>query len=168
MNIEGLDALDHQILTILKENARATFSEIGQKVGLSRVAVKNRMEAMEKSGVIQGYQAVIDTTRVPQGVKFILDVEATPALYQEVVDALATDRYICQLYTTTGDCKLHAMGFAPNMNTLSSHVNHLFRSTKGIRRLSWHLLLSTIKDADGGVEYVRYQKPEYLEGEQPQ
>jgi hypothetical protein len=47
-------------------------------------------------------------------------------------------------------------------------VNHLFRSTKGIQRLSWHLLLSTIKDADGGVEYVRYQKPEYLEGEQPQ
>lgn len=168
MNIEGLDALDKQILASLKENARATFFEIGKQIGLSRVAVKNRIEAMEKSGVIQGYQAIVDATKVPQGVKFILDVEAIPELYQEVVEVLATDRYIRQLYSTTGDCKLHAMGFAPNMNTLSSHVNHLFRSTKGIRRLSWHLLLSTIKDADGGVEYVRYQKPEHLEGEQSQ
>ena len=168
MNIEGLDALDNQILEILKTNARATFSEIGEKVGLSRVAVKNRMEVMEKNGVIQGYKAIVDTTKVPFGVQFILDVEAIPELYQEVVDVLATDRYIRQLYSMTGDCKLHAMGFAPNMNTLSSHVNNLFRNTKGIRRLSWNLLLTTIKDEDGGVEYVRYQKSQHLEGEQSQ
>ena len=67
MNIEGLDALDNRILEVLKNNARATFSEIGEVVGLSRVAVKNRIEVMEKNGVIQGYIAIIDKTKVPQG-----------------------------------------------------------------------------------------------------
>lgn len=166
MNIEGLDALDNRILEVLRNNARATFSEIGENVGLSRVAVKNRIEVLEKNGIIQGYKTVIDETKVPQGVHFILDVEAIPELYQEVVDVLGTDRYLRQVYSTTGECRLHAVGFAPNMNTLESHVNHLFRNTKGIRKLSWHLLLSTIKDEDGGVEYVRYQEPEHLEGEQ--
>ena len=166
MNIEGLDALDNKILEVLKTNARATFSEIGELVGLSRVAVKNRIEVMEKNGVIQGYKAIVDKTKVPQGVQFIIDVEAIPELYQEVVDVLGTDRYLRQVYSTTGDCRLHAIGFAPNTNTLESHVNHLFRNTKGIRKLSWHLLLSTIKDEDGGVEYVQYQEPEHLEGEQ--
>lgn len=80
MNIEGLDALDNKILEELKNNARATFSEIGEVVGLSRVAVKNRIEVMEKNGVIQGYKAIIDKTKVSQGVQFIIDVEAIPEL----------------------------------------------------------------------------------------
>lgn len=50
MNIQGLDVLDNKILDVIKDNARATFSEIGKSVGLSRVAVKNRIEAMERKG----------------------------------------------------------------------------------------------------------------------
>ena len=48
MSIEGLDKLDNAILDLLRENARMSYSDIGEKVGLSRVAVKNRMNAMEK------------------------------------------------------------------------------------------------------------------------
>lgn len=153
MNVEGLDVLDVKILDVLENNARATYSEIGSLVGLSRVAVKNRIEIMEQSGIIRGYKTVIDPTKVPQGVQFIVNVEAIPELYKEVVDTLGTDEYLRQIYTTSGDCRLHAVGFAPNIKTLESHVNHLFLRTKGIRRLSWHLLLTTIKDVDGGVEY---------------
>lgn len=65
MNIEGLDRFDHAILEVIKDHARMSYSEIGEKVGLSRVAVKNRMEIMEKKGIIQGYKTVIDETKVP-------------------------------------------------------------------------------------------------------
>lgn len=166
MNIEGLDVLDNKILDVLKENARASYSEIGDIVGLSRVAVKNRIEIMEKSGIIQGYKTVINPTNVPQGVKFIIDVEVVPEMYQDVVDVLATDKLLRQVYAITGDCRLHAVGFAQNINTLEKHVNYLFLRTKGIRKMSWHLLLTAIKDVDGGVEYVRYQESEHLESEQ--
>lgn len=49
MHIEGLDALDNKILEVIKEDARLSYSEIGSRVGLSRVAVKNRMEVLELS-----------------------------------------------------------------------------------------------------------------------
>ena len=110
-------------------NARATYSEIGGMVGLSRVAVKNRIEIMEQGGIIRGYKTIIDPTKVPQGVQFIVNVEAIPELYKEVVDTLGTDEYLRQIYTTSGDCRLHAVGFAPNIKTLESHVNHLFLRT---------------------------------------
>jgi DNA-binding Lrp family transcriptional regulator len=155
MNIDGLDALDNKIIDVLKENARATFSEIGERVGLSRVAVKNRIEIMEQSGIIQGYKAIVNPTKVPQGIAFTIDVEAMPEMYQEVVEVLARDKFLRQVYSTTGESRLHAIGFAPNVTTLESHVNYLFKNTKGIRRLSWNLLLTTIKDVDGGVEYER-------------
>ena len=76
---------------------------------------------------------------------------------------MTKDRFLRQIYNSTGECRMHCVGFAPNHRTLEAHVNHLFMKTKGIRKMSWHLLLSTIKDVDGGVEYVRYQENEYLE-----
>lgn len=44
MNNEGLDKLDIAILNILKDNARMSYSEIGEKVGVTRVAVKKPNE----------------------------------------------------------------------------------------------------------------------------
>ena len=45
MYLKGLDETDRKILDLLTENARYTYSELGQKLGISRVAVKNRMDA---------------------------------------------------------------------------------------------------------------------------
>ena len=85
MNIEGLDKLDRAILDTIKDNARMSYSDIGEKVGLSRVAVKNHMENMEKSGVIKGYQNVIDETNIPTGISFTLDVEINPEEFELMV-----------------------------------------------------------------------------------
>ena len=51
MYIEGLDELDNRIIEIVKENARLTYSEIGEKVGVSRISVRKRMEALEEKEI---------------------------------------------------------------------------------------------------------------------
>ena len=158
MHFEGLDELDNKILEVIKDNARMSYSDIGEKVGVSRVAVRNRMEAMEKKGVIKGYKTIIDETKSPEGISFVLDVEAIPDAYLDVVNTLKRDSFLRQIYSTTGECRIHCIGFAPNNRTLDSHVNHLFRSTKGIRKMSWHVLLSTLKDVNGGVDNEGYQE----------
>lgn len=155
MNIDGLDKMDRAILTVIKDNARMSYSDIGEQVGLSRVTVKTRMEAMEKAGVIKGYKAILDETSVPEGVSFVVDLEAIPEEYQNVVQVLKNDAFLRKVYTTTGECRFHCEGFAPNMRTLESHINYLFRNTKGIRKISWQMLLTTIKDMDGGVDDER-------------
>ena len=146
MYIEGLDKLDNAILETIKDQARMSYSDIGEKVGLSRVAVKKRMEIMERNGIIKGYRTVLDETKVPEGISFFLDLETIPEEYQNVVSILSRDRFLKRIYSTSGECRLHCVGFAPNASTLDSHVNYLFRSTKGIRKMSWNMLLSTIKD----------------------
>lgn len=163
MNNEGLDKLDYAILETIKDNARMSYSDIGEKVGLSRVAVKHRMDVMEKNRIIKGYHTLIDETKTPEGVSFILDVEVIPQEYESVVENLARDTFLRQIYSTTGECRMHCVGFAPNHRTLEAHVNHLFIKTKGIRKMSWHMLLNTIKDIDGGVDYVRCKESEYME-----
>jgi len=55
-----LDQIDKKILYELDLNGRATFSEIGKKVKLSKQAVKGRINRLEQLGVIKQYFALID------------------------------------------------------------------------------------------------------------
>ena len=50
MNINGIDKTDNRIIDLLLEDGRMSYSEIADRVGLSRTAVKNRIDALEKSG----------------------------------------------------------------------------------------------------------------------
>ena len=52
MFLDGLDQLDQNIIQLLMKNARMSYSEIGERVGISRVAVKMRIQALEKKGII--------------------------------------------------------------------------------------------------------------------
>ncbi len=55
-----LDARDLAILTALQDDARATYADVGSKVGLSASAVHDRVRKLEHQGVIRGYRAVLD------------------------------------------------------------------------------------------------------------
>ena len=66
MQIAGLDDIDNRIIDLLLKNGRASYSEIGAAVGLSRTAAKNRIRALEASGIIRGYQAILDPQAAPR------------------------------------------------------------------------------------------------------
>ena len=143
-----MDKIDHAILEIIKDNARMSYSEIGKAVGLSRVAVKKRMDTMEESGAIRGYRAVIDEEKVLEGIRYTIDIEVIPEHYREVVKVLRADRKLEEIYSTTGDCRIHCIGRSANPTTMDAHVNYLFNHTKGIRKISWHILLSDLRKTE--------------------
>ena len=84
MNIDGLDNKDNEILSLIADNARMSYSDIGEKVGLSRVSVKNRMRILEEKGIIKGYKTVIDAEKSGESIRFFLDVESYPEFWDEV------------------------------------------------------------------------------------
>ena len=163
MHIEGIDETDNRILETIKDNARLSYKDIGMKVGISRVSVRARMDAMQEKGIIKGYQTVIDPASIPGGTRFFLDVECAPDYYEEMVGFLAECKMIRQIYGVSGECRIHAVGFASNLRNLEYFANDLYRSQRGVRRVGCHTVLSTLMDVDGGVEYVRYKEHERLE-----
>jgi Lrp/AsnC family leucine-responsive transcriptional regulator len=56
----SLDELDASILDFLERNGRATNYDVGEAVGLSASAASRRIQALETSGAIRGYRAVVD------------------------------------------------------------------------------------------------------------
>ena len=168
MDVHGIDEIDNKILEVLNDNARLGYTEIGKAIGLSRVAVRNRVENMEKKGIIKGYKTLIDTTSSPGGTKFFVDIETSPEFYESIAVTLSKDSRIRQIYSMTGACKIHAVGFAPTSADVGYFARNLYRNTKGVRRLEWNIVAATLMDVDGGVEYVVREDSgtEHMEGGQ--
>ena len=147
-----MDKLDQRILELIKDNARLSYSEIGKSVGISRVAVKKRMDAMENAGVIRGYRTVIDEEQAQEGIRYTIDIEALPEEYPNVVKTLQDDPKLEEIYSTTGECRSHCVGRSRNKSTMEAHVNYLFNHTKGIRKVSWHILMSDLRKGSVDAE----------------
>ncbi len=60
----NLDDLDWQLLELLQSDGRLTFSELGRRVSLSPPAVTERIRRLEENGIITGYRASVDLTKL--------------------------------------------------------------------------------------------------------
>ncbi len=92
-----LDRFDIAILGELRKDARISWSALGEKVSLSAPAAQRRVQAMQRSGVIQYFTAILDTRAMGAAVKAFIQVKIarhdqdaadqfrnTIALYEEV------------------------------------------------------------------------------------
>ncbi len=82
-----MDETDLEILRLLRENARATLAHISGEIGLSSPSVKDRIDKMEREGVILGYRPVLDHGRLGKGLTAF--VQLTLAYNQCCDDDLA-------------------------------------------------------------------------------
>lgn len=160
MHIEGLDELDNKILSVLEKDARLSFSEIGEQVGLSRVSVKNRMNTLEEKGIIKGYTVVLDSTGLPEGRSFFMDIITEPEMFDEVVDNIAKYDIIRKVYAVTGECRFKAEGFASSNMKYEMFMKSVKRHLEGVKSITIQDVQYTIKDIDGGIDYVRLDERE--------
>ncbi|EFH85159.1 Lrp/AsnC family transcriptional regulator [Ktedonobacter racemifer] len=72
-----LDETNWQLIEALQQNARLSYSELGQRVGLTAPAVAERMRKMEEQGIIRGYRAEVDLAQL--GLPIVALVRLVPA-----------------------------------------------------------------------------------------
>lgn len=97
-----LDDTGWQILTLLQENGRLSFAELGRRVGLSLPAVSERVRRLEEAGIIRGYRAELDPGKIGLPLTVFVRLVTTPAQYPRV-RALVTERSgILECHHVTG------------------------------------------------------------------
>jgi len=99
-----MDALDEQIVACLAEDARMSFAECGERVGLSASAVKRRVDALRESGVIQGFTVVLDPAAGAPTTEAFVELHCRGTVRPDDIRAMLDDHpEVVAAYTVTGD-----------------------------------------------------------------
>lgn len=149
MFLEGLDALDQKIVRLLIENARISYSDIGQEVGISRVAVKARIQALEQRGIIEEYTTIINPQKISGAVSCYFEIETLPDTLAEVTETLKENEAITQVYCVTGKNKLHVHAVAASSEEMEKLIREVIDPLPGVVSCSCNIILSRIKDIKG-------------------
>ncbi len=99
-----LDATDRTILDLLAENARRTFGDIGERVGLSAPAVKRRIDRLEAAGVILGYTARVDHAKLGRPLEAFTEIRFSGDARVDAIAGIADQIAEVQaVFTIAGD-----------------------------------------------------------------
>ena len=138
-----LDETGWHILEALQENARLSFSELGQRVGLSSPAVAERVRRMEDAGIITGYRAEVNTAKIGYPITAIIRVSNSPG--ERCTRLSASTQAIPEVlecYRVTGSDSLIMKVMASSVEHLESLIDRI--SEHG--RLTTSIVLSTVLD----------------------
>ena len=149
MYLDGLEELDQKIVRLLIENARVSYSDLGEKIGLSRVAVKARIQALERRGIIEEYTTVINPQKISGAISCYFEIETTPGSLSEVIDILNGDDTVTQIYRVTGRDKLHVHAVAASGEEMETFLHAVIDTLPGVVSCGCNMILSRIKDIKG-------------------
>jgi len=104
-NRQVIDQTDRRIISELVADGRVSFAELGRRVRLSPPAVAERVQRLERSGVITGYRAQIDPRAVGYQLTAIVRVKPAPRQLSKIPELAAEIPEISECHRITGeDC----------------------------------------------------------------
>lgn len=145
MRIRGVDEIDNRIVDLLLEDGRMSYSEMAERVGLSRTAVKTRIAALERTGIIKGYKAIIDPQAAPDMMTFVVNIETRAEDFEECKRILTKAEETVTIVQTTGNSHLLAVCVSPDVRSMRTFVNGIYKTIPGIQCIQANSILDVIK-----------------------
>ena len=149
-----MDKKDKQIIAILREDSRFTTAQIAAMSGLSEDEVKDRIAAMEQSGIIAKYTVLCNIEKMDSdAVTALIEVKVTPQM-RDGFDAIARDIYkfeeVKDVYLMSGSYDLTVIVEGKNLREVSRFVTERLSVLKDVTATATHFILKKYK-AEGVV-----------------
>jgi Lrp/AsnC family transcriptional regulator for asnA, asnC and gidA len=129
MSVEGTE---QRILSVLEEDAQASYAEIAERAEVSKPTVRKYIEKLEEEGVIVGYSADVDPKKLSGQSIAIVGVDVESERYVAVTPKLKNLDAIEKLYTSSGDHTLMAEVRASNGDELGRIINEGIMQVEGV------------------------------------
>ena len=147
-----MDNTDEKILDLLKGDARMSYQQLGDAIGMTRVAAKKRVMKLERDGIIRGYNTYIKRM---DDVMMIIDIVTSPGKIDNVLQVLCNrTAFIRQIYKTTKENHIHALAVSDDVSDLK-YLTRIIQKQCGddITEFHCHAVKEIIKDVYGGIGY---------------
>jgi len=98
-----LDPVNLRVLDELVSDGRIAMAELGRRVGLSAPAVSERVQRLERAGVIAGYRAELDPRALGFSVSAIVRIRPAPGQLQRIPEVARETPEVAECHRITGD-----------------------------------------------------------------
>ncbi|MGQ3002966.1 MAG: Lrp/AsnC family transcriptional regulator [Hydrogenophaga sp.] len=139
-----MDALDQQLIGLLRKDARTNVAALAKKLGVSRGTVTNRIARLEDSGVIVGYTVRLRPDAKPDEISAWMSVAVEGNQTRAVIASLLGEPGVAELHDTNGRWDLLAELRASSLAELSQVLERI-RLIRGISSTETSLHLATYR-----------------------
>ena len=136
-----MDARDRKILALLQADARLSYADVGERVGLAASSVHDRVRKLEKAGVIKGYRAVIDHEKAGLPITAIVSLALRPSSPADVPALISEFELVESCYSVAGDNSYALVVRAPSTKDLEELLDALRAKLEVVTRAT--IVLST-------------------------
>ncbi|MGQ4832382.1 MAG: Lrp/AsnC family transcriptional regulator [Candidatus Asgardarchaeia archaeon] len=142
---EIIDEKDAKIIEYLQDDARASYRQISKELGISITSLISRIKKLEKKGIIKGYVALIDYSKLGFDFPVLIDIRIAKGKLLEVEKEIARHPNVLAVYDITGEFDVTVLAIFKNRKELDSFVKKL-QQIEYVERTNTKLILNTIKD----------------------
>ena len=138
-----LSAQDRRLLSALKQDARASVTQLAQIVGQSRATVQARMERLLASGVIQRFTVEVSPVVDFELIRAVMMIEVEGVRTREVIRHLGRMKSIASLHSTNGTWDLVAHVETASLPEFDQVLREV-REIRGVLNSQTSLLLNSV------------------------
>ena len=139
-----MDDTDRQLISLLRDNARASVASLAKVLRVSRGTVQNRLNRLEADGTIVGYTTRLKPQVEGHQIRALMTVAVEGNRIDRVLAALRGDPAVTALHTTNGRWDIVAELRAESLEAFDRVLSRI-RLLEGIANTETSLLLSTTK-----------------------
>lgn len=139
-----MDSIDRELISILRDDARASVVAIAKKLRVARATVQNRIAKLEAEGTIVGYSVRLRPSVEDARIRAIMSIEVEGHRGDAICRQLRGHPNIVGLHSTNGRWDLMAELRTDTLEEFDKILNAI-RSIEGISNTETSILLSTYK-----------------------
>ena len=142
------DRYDARILSALQQDGRLSVVELSETIGLSPTPCTRRIKALEASGAIEGYAAILDPVRIGLGVLAIVQVKLTAhtdetvARFEREIERMDE---VTRCFAMTGNYDFILEVYGRDLDALSNVVLKKLIRVPNVRDMQSSVVLATVK-----------------------
>ncbi len=139
-----MDETDHQLLSLLRQDARLSIADLSHKLAVSRGTVTNRITKLEDAGVIVGYTVRVRPDVQRNDIKAWMSIAVEGNQTRSVIASLLGEPNVATLHDTNGRWDLLAELRAETLQDLGKTLERI-RLIKGISNSETSIHLETYR-----------------------
>ena len=139
-----MDATYHQLLSLLRKDARTSVATLATRLGVSRGTVTNRVTKLEDAGIIVGYTVRLRPDSQPDDIRAWMSIAVEGNETRAVIASLLGEPGVATLHDTNGRWDLLAELRAANLAELSQVLERI-RLIRGISSTETSIHLQTYR-----------------------